>query len=104
MTGGGSHVSMVIREVTASDIAELAALRERLWPEGSKAEHEAELRAALAKPGHVFLVAEVDASLVGFLEARLRSHADGCETSPVDVASQQAHERIGFSEVDRVVT
>jgi aminoglycoside 6'-N-acetyltransferase I len=62
-------------------------LREMLWPESSAEEHAHELDLIL--PGKfpgimplVIFVAEVsDGTLAGFLETRLRSHADGCDES-----------------------
>ena len=137
-----------IRRAASTDIDALAALRASLWPEGSIEEHAAELSLSLRAGADLLLVADLDGTLVAFLEARLRSHADGCESSPVgylegwfvaaafrkrgvgrglfkafeqwaraagckelasdtwlhNVASQKAHERMGFVEVDRVVT
>jgi aminoglycoside 6'-N-acetyltransferase I len=61
-----------------------------LWPQGSVQEHTQELLQILSGkvPGNMPLaifVAETDTrSLAGFLEADLRSHADGCDpTIPV---------------------
>lgn len=111
-------------------------------------EHAAEIAQALQAAADLLLVAELNGTLAGFLEARLRSHADGCETSPVgylegwfvagdfrgrgigralfqrfeqwarelgcrelasdtwlhNEISQKVHERLGFVEVDRVIT
>ena len=56
-----------------------------LWPESSAGEHGQELRLILGSqfPGvmpRVILVAQAsDGTLAGFLEAGLRSYADGCE-------------------------
>ena len=79
-----------IRHAQSSDRDELSRLRASLWPSASSHEHARELatilegRAALTMP-FVILVAETsDRRLVGFLEANLRSHADGCNpTCPV---------------------
>src|SRR5579859_1249885 len=60
-------------------------MRALLWPDGSYEEHLGELEAgpsAWGPPGLpvVWLVAEeVQGLLIGFLEASLRSHADGCD-------------------------
>ena len=141
-------MDFVTRIPAATDIAALAALREALWPEGDAAEHAAELHAVLQASGNFIVIAEANNKLIGFVEARLRSHADGCETSPVgylegwfvvdswrgrgvgralvqrfeewaaaqgcrelasdtwldNAASQRAHEKLGFQEVDRVIT
>jgi aminoglycoside 6'-N-acetyltransferase I len=60
-------------------------MRALLWPDASFSEHLAELEAGLTNPGQsdfpvVVLVSEdPHGTLTGFLEARLRSHADGCD-------------------------
>jgi aminoglycoside 6'-N-acetyltransferase I len=62
-------------------------MREALWPETSAAEHARELTPMLAghTPGAMplitFVAETADGTLVGFLEADLRSHADGCDPS-----------------------
>ena len=73
-----------IRRAQSSDCDELSRLRGLLWPNASSEEHAREVAAilegtaALTMP-LVILVAETpDRRLVGFLEADLRSHADGC--------------------------
>jgi aminoglycoside 6'-N-acetyltransferase I len=81
----GSMAAVRIREAQQKDCLELAGLRHDLWPESPADEHLEELRAALSgsAPGtlpSVILVAEgEDGRLVGFVEAGLRSHADGCD-------------------------
>lgn len=63
----------------------MSRMMQALWPDGSAAEHAAEIAPILAEkaPGTlplVILVAEgEDGALLGFLEAGLRSHADGCD-------------------------
>lgn len=70
---------------TLPDSPPLAAMRAALWPDTSAPEHERELVAILTgekKPlmPLIMLVAESDSGdLLGFLEAGLRSCADGCE-------------------------
>jgi aminoglycoside 6'-N-acetyltransferase I len=60
-------------------------MRHALWPDGSVEEHTAELTEILGGAPRgtlpsVILVAEsADGVIVGFLEAGLRSHADGCD-------------------------
>jgi aminoglycoside 6'-N-acetyltransferase I len=67
------------------DLGQLAELRQALWADSPAEEHRRELAPILAgkAPGAlplVVLVAESeDGSLAGFLEAGLRSHADGCD-------------------------
>jgi len=76
-----------IRLGQPSDLAKLATLSTALWPESPLEEHSRELALILAgkPPGIlplvVFVAEASDGSLVGFLEAGLRSHADGCESS-----------------------
>jgi aminoglycoside 6'-N-acetyltransferase I len=74
-----------IRLAGAKDWKELAVLRTLLWPESPYDEHLAELEAgpsAWEQPGFpmVWLIAEDESgAMLGFLEAGLRSHADGCD-------------------------
>ena len=73
-----------LREARPSDAPALARLRARLWPDQSVADHETELRQLLAGAGRgtwplVIVVAEQAGRPVGFAEAGLRSHADGCD-------------------------
>jgi aminoglycoside 6'-N-acetyltransferase I len=80
-----------VRLAQPSDREQLVQLRTALWPESSMEEHAEELELILAGkfPGTmplVILVAQAaDGTLAGFLEAGLRSYADGCdETHAVD--------------------
>src|SRR6185312_5440664 len=74
-----------IRIARASDSDELARLRHGLWPDVSTEEHGWELTeilngtAALTMPLITWVAEAADGALVGFLEADLRSHADGCD-------------------------
>ena len=76
-----------IRLANLSDRSTLAALFHALWPEGLVEEHSRELEAILSgnPPGTLPLVVFVaeanDKSLLGFLEAGLRSHADSCDSA-----------------------
>jgi aminoglycoside 6'-N-acetyltransferase I len=87
--GGG--VIFRVRQAADSDRDELVAMRMLLWPESSTEEQLGEVDRALATgmsgtlPG-VILVAAIanrtaDEQLIGFVEAGLRSHADGCDTA-----------------------
>ena len=87
-----SGIPIRIRSAQPSDLEPLSTLREALWPESTAADHAQELSGILAgkPPGImplVIFVAETLAepqALVGFLEAALRSCADGCDiTRPV---------------------
>lgn len=139
---------MSVRPTTEVDFGVVATHRAELWPEGSVEEHLAELPGWLADADTCSFVAVAGRDVVGFLEGRLRSHADGCATSPVGYlegwyvvpprrrqgvgralfdafeawardhdcrelgsdtwpengGSIAAHRRLGFEEVDRLVT
>jgi aminoglycoside 6'-N-acetyltransferase I len=62
-------------------------MRVLLWPDGSAEEHRKELSSALGGeavstlPTATLVAASEDGVLMGFLEAGLRSHADGCDTA-----------------------
>src|SRR6185312_9477704 len=79
--------SIQIRPAQLSDIDQLARLCEALWPKSSGEKHAQELRlilggqsaSVLTMPLIIFVAEENDGRLVGFLEADLRSHADGCD-------------------------
>jgi aminoglycoside 6'-N-acetyltransferase I len=81
--------SIQIRPAHLSDLDQLAALCQALWPTSSAAEHAQELRLllgdraalVLTTPLVIFVAEANDGTLVGFLEVDLRSHADGCNPS-----------------------
>lgn len=62
-------------------------MRNALWPESSAEEHAQELRRVLegnpdlvsTMPFTILTAEASDGKLAGFLEASLRSHADGCD-------------------------
>jgi aminoglycoside 6'-N-acetyltransferase I len=61
-------------------------MRAELWPESSAAEHTQELETILAGQAGaagvlVFVWESENGTLAGFVETRLRSHADGCDES-----------------------
>jgi aminoglycoside 6'-N-acetyltransferase I len=61
------------------------ALRCKLWPHSTEAEHRNEARELLSRPdAPVFLARSAEGAIVGFAEAALRRDCvNGCETSPV---------------------
>ena len=75
-----------IRLGTLPDLDELLRLRPLLWPETTAAENREELSAVLSGapsgnlPSAIVVAEDSEGSLAGFLEAGLRSHADGCDT------------------------
>jgi aminoglycoside 6'-N-acetyltransferase I len=84
---------MSVRQATLDDLAGLAKLRAKLWPDAPAGELREEAEAMLAGrspsglPEAVFL-AEEEGQVVGFIEVGLRSHADGCDP----------HQPVGFLE------
>ena len=81
-----SRSEVLVRAGAPSDVGVVARHFFELWPDGSLAEHEAEAAAILSGvPSStlplVVLVAEIDGTVVGFVEVGLRSHADGCDPS-----------------------
>ena len=76
---------MHIRAYRATDHAEWLRLRLALWPGDTLQGEMADMAAWLARPNTEVLVAERPdgAGLAGFAEVGARSHADGCQTSPV---------------------
>lgn len=78
-----------IRPAQLSDLEQLAPLLAALWPDASADEHAHELRlllggkaaSVLTMPLIFFVAESSDGTVVGFVEADLRSHADGCNPS-----------------------
>jgi aminoglycoside 6'-N-acetyltransferase I len=74
-----------IRPAHLQDCAPLARMRAALWPDSATKQHAQEVTLILQGNATstlpvIYLVAETtDQVLVGFLEAGLRSHADGCD-------------------------
>jgi aminoglycoside 6'-N-acetyltransferase I len=80
------RMTVLIRSAQPSDLDALARMCHELWPDASAAEHRADLAPVLAGTPRgtlpqIILVAEHDSVIVGFIDAGLRSHADGCDTS-----------------------
>jgi aminoglycoside 6'-N-acetyltransferase I len=79
--------TLTIRRAEPLDGPHLAAMRHALWPDASADAHARELAPLLAGatpgtlPSIILVAQEADGRLVGFLEAGLRSHADGCDPS-----------------------
>ncbi|MBL8977576.1 MAG: GNAT family N-acetyltransferase [Gemmatimonadetes bacterium] len=76
---------MIIRPFQPADEAEWRELRHALWPDTTSGDHAEDLAEYLGHPdSHLILVAALPSGgLTGFAEVRLRSHVDGCRTSPV---------------------
>lgn len=76
-----------IRVAHPSDCEQLAHMRHSLWPDATVEEHARELipvlagKASLPTPTVTLVAQAPGQELLGFLEAGLRSHADGCDPS-----------------------
>jgi aminoglycoside 6'-N-acetyltransferase I len=76
-----------VRLAQPSDLRALAQLLAALWPGSTAEEHAQELELILVgrAPGHLplalFVAEDSNGSLIGFLEAGLRSHAENCNPS-----------------------
>jgi len=74
-----------VRPARPEDRNDLAALRASLWPESPVGKHLFEIDEALSSgmcgmlPMAIFVALDDGGALTGFLEAGLRSHADGCD-------------------------
>jgi len=78
---------MSVRPASPSDCDQLARMRHALWADSTAEEHARELiailegKASSPSPTVTLVVEAGDQKLLGFLEAGLRSHADGCDPS-----------------------
>lgn len=83
----GNVPDICIRLAQPRDCVHLSRLRKALWPESSAEQHAGELapilngNACSTMPMGILVAETADRTLVGFLEAGLRSHADGCNAS-----------------------
>jgi aminoglycoside 6'-N-acetyltransferase I len=77
----------VVRLAQPDDLDALSLLFAALWPEESAEEHARELTSLLSgkfpsvMPLIIWVAEAADGTLVGFIEAELRSCADGCDMS-----------------------
>jgi len=77
--------SIQIRHAEPRDREPLSRLRHSLWPDAPTEEHGRELASVLSGapvgtlPSAIFVAETAGGLVVGFLEAGLRSHADGCD-------------------------
>ena len=77
-------MSYEIRRATPADKPEWLRMRQGLWPDAPIEYLDYDLDEILANPDQaVFVAVRADGKLVAFIEAGLRSHVEGCETSPV---------------------
>jgi aminoglycoside 6'-N-acetyltransferase I len=74
----------MIRRATGADTAALVRMSVALFPDGTAAEHERDIRARFAVNEAAYFVAEgADGAVCGFVEVGTRPYADGCDSSPV---------------------
>jgi aminoglycoside 6'-N-acetyltransferase I len=77
-------MSYEIRRATATDKPEWLRMRQGLWPDAPVEYLDYDLDEILADPEKaVFVAFSSDGNLTAFIEAGLRNHVEGCETSPV---------------------
>ena len=77
-------MGFTIRRATYEDKWSWLQMRQRLWPEAPTEYLSLDLDDKLANPNYVVFVAFGEAEgLAAFIEAGLREHGEGCETSPV---------------------
>lgn len=76
---------MTIRPLHPTETEQWLRLRQKLWPDIPIPVHLTEMEAILADPEQyaVFVSADDEGHLRGFVEIALRSHAEGCTTRPV---------------------
>jgi aminoglycoside 6'-N-acetyltransferase I len=73
-----------VRNVRSEDSAEWLRMRKALWDDCPDGQQEREIDEILGGDIEVVFVAErPGGGLCGFLEAALRSRADGCDSTPV---------------------
>ncbi|AMV28603.1 Aminoglycoside N(6')-acetyltransferase type 1 [Gemmata sp. SH-PL17] len=86
-------MTTIVRPVRDTDRAEWLRMRHALWPEGTADEHAAEIadylsgrlptESGLLLASAVFVAERASDGLCGFLEASIRTCAEGCETNRV---------------------
>ena len=72
-----------IRRATSSDLPAWQSFRRSLFSDLKDADNARECGATLVDDTAAVFIAETDDAPVGFIEARLRKYADGCDSSPV---------------------
>jgi aminoglycoside 6'-N-acetyltransferase I len=72
---------ILVRAAQESDRSQIAKMRASLWPDFSFQDHLKELVGGPVStmPTATFVAHHENGPLIGFLEAGLRSHADGCD-------------------------
>lgn len=77
-------MSHTIRRATPEDKPEWVRMRQGLWPEAPLEYLNFDLDELLAdSDAGIFVASDSHGRLIAFIEASLRDHGEGCETSPV---------------------
>jgi aminoglycoside 6'-N-acetyltransferase I len=77
-------MSFSIRRATYEDKPSWLRMRQGLWPDAPIEYVTFDMDDRLADPDYaVFVASDADGKLVALIEAGLRDHGEGCETSPV---------------------
>ena len=77
-------MSYTIRRATPEDKPEWVRMRQGLWPEAPLEYLDFDLDDLLAdSDAGIFVASDSTGKLIAFIEASLRDHGEGCETSPV---------------------
>jgi aminoglycoside 6'-N-acetyltransferase I len=77
-------MSYTIRRATPEDKPEWLRMRQGLWPEAPLDYLRLDLDGLLANPdAGIFVASDSHGRLIAFIEAGLRDHGEGCDTSPV---------------------
>lgn len=78
---------VTVRSAQPSDFEAWLELRHALWPDGSEAEHAAEIREFFAgtsrEPAAVLVAEHAAGNVVGLAELSIRPCAEGCHTTQV---------------------
>jgi len=78
-----SDDACVIRPLESQDREAWLQLRQKLWPVSSSVQLASESAVTAESDREAVFVAAAGDSIVGFAEASMRNHAEGCRTSPV---------------------
>ena len=76
-----------VRPAQLDDANAIAKMCELLWPDATADEHRKDIADLLTScysgtlPATIFVAHDETGNLTGFLQAGLRSHADGCDTA-----------------------
>ena len=77
-------MNYTIRRATYDDKPEWIRMRQGLWPDAPLEYLTFDLDSLLTDPdAAIFVASDADGRLVALIEAGLRDHGEGCETSPV---------------------